>query len=164
MNRPATAPAYSACWAHDLVLEVPGEHQHVVGLLVEQRRRVRDRLVGAGHVQALLVHVAVDHEVDEVGADAHVVEQRGALGGRAVGGDRGARRPSADRSRSSRSARELLDPLAEVGVVVEACRCPSGAPRRGRPSAGVGAVRSWLPMCQRSVPPCRSGKYSTWLS
>ena len=40
-----------------------------------------------GHVEPVLVHVAVDDEVDELGPDAGVVEERAALGGGAVGRD-----------------------------------------------------------------------------
>ena len=43
--------------------------------------------MGPGQEQALLVRVAVDREVEEVGADAAVVEERVALSGRAVAGD-----------------------------------------------------------------------------
>ena len=46
-----------------------------------------DRDVGPGEEPALLVGVAVDGEVEQVRADAAVVEQRVALARRAVAGD-----------------------------------------------------------------------------
>ena len=53
-----------------------------------ERLRRADRDVRAGQEVALLVRVAVDRVVEEVGADAAVVEQRVALGRRAVADDR----------------------------------------------------------------------------
>ena len=77
----------------DLVGEVPGQEQAVVGLLGEQVLDRADRLVRAGHVHALLPRVAVDHGLDELGADADGVDERAALGRRAVGRRRVRPRP-----------------------------------------------------------------------
>ena len=61
----ATASRYSLCWLGDLVAEVPRQQQHVVGRSLERAPRVADRQVHARHEQSLLVHVAVDDEVDQ---------------------------------------------------------------------------------------------------
>ena len=50
----------------DLVGEVPGEEQEVVGPAFHQDGRVEDRLVGSRHVPPLLVGVAVDDEAPPV--------------------------------------------------------------------------------------------------
>ena len=86
----------SADMAHlrdDLVLQVPGQDQDVVGLGLVDRLDRLDRNVHARREAAVLVGIAVDREVEEVGADAAVVEQRVALARRAVAADRLALRP-----------------------------------------------------------------------
>ena len=83
MNWPPHSPTWRIC-CDDLVLQVPGQDQDVVGLgLVDGLDRL-DRDVRARREAAVLVGVAVDGEVEEVGADAAVVEQRVALARRAV--------------------------------------------------------------------------------
>src|SRR5262245_57050883 len=72
----------------DLVLEVPGEYEDVVGPSFSDPLGSVDRDVRAREEAALLVRVAVDGEVDEVAADPAVVEQRVALTRRSVAGDR----------------------------------------------------------------------------
>ena len=84
-------PPQSADMAHlrdDLVLQVPGQDQDVVGLGLVDRLDRQDRNVHARREAAVLVGVAVDGEVEEVGADAAIVEQRVALARRAVAADR----------------------------------------------------------------------------
>ena len=71
----------------DLAREVPGQdHDRVRPRLGDALRRV-DRDVRSRREPAVLVRVAVDGVVEEVGADAAVVEQRVALAGRAVADD-----------------------------------------------------------------------------
>jgi hypothetical protein len=74
--------------------------------------------VHARHEQALLVHVAVDHEVDQVGVDAGVVDQRGALGRRPVGGDRLALRLEVAQQ-GQEAVADAFDPGGEVLVVAD---------------------------------------------
>jgi hypothetical protein len=70
--------------------EVPREHEHVIGLNLEKRVRRANRNVLARHVFAMLVDVAVHNEVDEVASNARGVDQRGTLGRRRIGSNRGA--------------------------------------------------------------------------
>ena len=83
------APHSRACGEllHDLLLEVPGQDQDVVGAVLLERLGVLDRDVRAREELALLVRVAVDRVLEEVGADAAEVQERVALPGRAVAGD-----------------------------------------------------------------------------
>src|SRR5262245_58335456 len=60
---------------HDLLLEVPRKDQDVVGLGVVDRLDRVDGDVHAGRVAPMLVRVAIDGEVQEIGADGGVVEQ-----------------------------------------------------------------------------------------
>jgi hypothetical protein len=71
----------------DLVLEVPGQDQQVIGLGLVDGLDGLDRDVHARREAPVLVGIAVDRKVDEVGADAAVVQKRVALAGRAVGAD-----------------------------------------------------------------------------
>ena len=68
----------------ELVAQVPGQDQHVVGLVLGDPLRREDRDPGAGGEPAVLVGVAVDRVRQQVGPDAAVVEQRVALAGGAV--------------------------------------------------------------------------------
>jgi hypothetical protein len=71
----------------DLVLQVPGEDQDVVGPgLIDCLDRT-DRDVHAGGEAAVLVGVSVDREVEEIGSDSAIVEERIALAGRTVPAD-----------------------------------------------------------------------------
>src|SRR5262245_39050950 len=72
---------------HDLVLEIPRKDQNVVGHGVVDRLDRVDGDVHAGRVAAMLVRVAIDGEVQEVGADACVVEQSIALPRCAIAAD-----------------------------------------------------------------------------
>ena len=74
----------------DFVDEIPGQQEDVVWLCLEERFRRTDRQMLAGHVFAVLVDVAVDDEIYQIGPDADGIDQRGAFGCGAVGGDRGA--------------------------------------------------------------------------
>ena len=88
--------APSADVAHlldDLVLEVPRQDQDVVGLERVDRVDRMDRDVHAGREPAVLVRVAIDRELEEVGADPAVVQKRVALARRAVAADRPCPRP-----------------------------------------------------------------------
>src|SRR5689334_10452993 len=58
----------------DLVLEVPGKDEDVVGPRLPQALGRVDRDVGTGREAAVLVWIAVDGVVDEVGPDPAVVE------------------------------------------------------------------------------------------
>src|SRR5882724_1252559 len=72
---------------HDLVLEVPRQDEDVVRLLGVDLVGREARDVRTGQEPAVLVGIAIDGEVDEVGADTAVVEQGVALAGSAVAGD-----------------------------------------------------------------------------
>src|SRR5688500_11537440 len=76
---PPVANARELC--RDLVLQIPREDQHVVGTSFPQRLDRQYRNVDTGAEPALLVRVAVDHEVDEVGSDTAVIEHGHALAG-----------------------------------------------------------------------------------
>src|SRR5262245_46866480 len=71
----------------DLVLQIPRQDQHVVRARLLDPLRRKDRDVRAGKKPVVLVRVPVDRVLEEVGADAAVVEQRIALAGRTVAGD-----------------------------------------------------------------------------
>src|SRR6266705_75388 len=68
----------------DLILQVPRQDQHVVRARFADFFRSQDRDPRAGGELALLVGVGVDGEVEKVGSDAAVVQQRVAFAGRAV--------------------------------------------------------------------------------
>src|SRR5215207_10053662 len=68
----------------DLVLEVPRQDQDVVGLELVERLDRMDRDVHAGGEPAVLVRVAIDRELEEVGADPAIVQKRVALARRAI--------------------------------------------------------------------------------
>ncbi len=72
----------------DLVLEVPRQDQDVVRLSLVDRIDRPDRNVHARREAAVLVGVAIDREVEEVGSDGAIVEQRVALARRAISADR----------------------------------------------------------------------------
>ena len=142
----------------DLVLQVPGQDEDVVGLgLVDGLDRL-DRDVHAGREAAVLVGIAVDREVEEVGADAAVVEQRVALARRAVAADASCPAPWRDQERQqvALGAAHLLGE-ARIGLDLEeaaldlvleqladARRWPArgGGVRRDRPAASRRASRA----------------------
>src|SRR5712664_3618815 len=68
----------------DLVLEVPGQDEDVVGLLLVDLRWRMDRNVGSGEKLPLLVRGLVDRELDQIAADPAIVEEGVALPRRAV--------------------------------------------------------------------------------
>src|SRR4026208_1553620 len=72
---------------HDFILEVPRQDQDVVRLGLVDRFHREDRNVHARRVAAVLVRVAIDREIQEIGADNGVVEERGALSRGAAGAD-----------------------------------------------------------------------------
>ena len=128
----------------DLVLQVPGQDQDVVGPGLVDRLDRLDRDVHARREAAVLVGVAVDREVEEVGADAAVVEQRVALAGRAVAADPLALLLGRDQERQQ-LALGALHLLGEARVGRRARAKPSSrsrassSPTRGdRPVRGVG--------------------------
>src|SRR6266446_4194637 len=72
---------------HDLVPDVPGKDQHVVGAYLANFVRVEDRDPGSRQVATLLVRAAVHGEIKEVRAHTTVVKQRISLRRRAVADD-----------------------------------------------------------------------------
>ncbi len=83
----AAAPPVLVLLPQDLVGEVPGEQQRVVGHRLDEPLRRDDRDAHARHEAPLLVGAAIDDEIQRLGPDAEGVEQRAPLGGGAVGGD-----------------------------------------------------------------------------
>ncbi len=72
---------------HDFVLQVPRQNQHVVRTGLTNPFGRKDGNVRAREKLAVLVGIAIDRVVDEVRANAAVVEQRVALARRAVSDD-----------------------------------------------------------------------------
>ena len=139
----------------DLVAQVPGQDQHEVGLRLAQRPRGARSGCASRAGAALLVRVAVDRVVEEVGADAAVVQQRVALGRRAV-----ARRSTCPRAlasmRNSRIARlSSLHALARRRGRRRASSSPRAplalerARARGR-SVGFAPSSAWRRRCAAS--------------
>jgi hypothetical protein len=85
--------------------EVPSEQEDNIGLCFEKRLHRADRKALAGHVLAVLVHVAIHDEVYNVASDTNRVDQGGAIGRSPIASDRGSfglrRCMSAKRSRIS---------------------------------------------------------------
>jgi len=84
----ASAPGVLGLLGHNLAFEVPGKEEEVVGPSLQEHGRIFNRLMGPRHEKALLVDVAVDHELHEIGADANVVAKCRALGCGAVTSNR----------------------------------------------------------------------------
>jgi hypothetical protein len=81
----STAPiADKAHLGADLILQVPGQDEHVVRPGIADLIRRENGNMRARRVFALLVRVAIDRVVDEIGTDAAIVEQRIAFARRAV--------------------------------------------------------------------------------
>src|SRR5262245_44093884 len=72
---------------HDLVLEVPGQDEDVVRTVLLERLGMPDRDVGSRQVLTLLIRIAVDRVVEEIGANTAEVQERVPLPRRAVAGD-----------------------------------------------------------------------------
>src|SRR5919106_4181880 len=83
-DEPAAAGAVLGLLLEDLLGEVPRQQQRVVRLVLEQLFDRPDPELAAWHVAAVLERIAVDHVVEDVGAEAAVAEQRGGFGGGAV--------------------------------------------------------------------------------
>ena len=125
----------------DLVLEVPRQDQDVVGLEIVESGHRMDRHMHAGREPAVLVRVAIDRELEEVGADPAIVQQRIALARSAVAADHlagilgrdqerqqptfGARHPLGERG-VGRDLAKALAPLAGEQVR----NAPGRRPRR----------------------------------
>src|SRR5882762_10253624 len=73
-HEPGVQARSSAHCRKNLVLQVPRQYQYVVGMGFDQLVRMENRDVGAGRVFALFVWIAVDREVDEIRADAAIIE------------------------------------------------------------------------------------------
>src|SRR5262245_42627760 len=108
----------------DLLLEVPGKDQDVVGLRLEDPLRSVDRDAAPRQVVALLVRAPVHGVVDEIRPDPAVVEKRVPLPGRSVRRDALAGAARVDQEVEELALR-LVDPLGEPRVVLEAAH-PGG--------------------------------------
>ena len=97
----------------DLVPEVPGQDDDVVGPGRAQRVLGDDRDPAARHVLALLGRIAVDDPADQVGPHAGVVHERVALGGGTVGRDAAAGTPRLDQE-GDEVVLDLVDPGLEA--------------------------------------------------
>src|SRR5690606_26235869 len=73
--------------ADNLVLEVPWQDEDVVRLCLVDRIDRLDRDMHAWCEAAVFVGIAIDREVEEIGADGAIIEQRVALSRRAVTAD-----------------------------------------------------------------------------
>src|SRR5262245_23710661 len=76
--------ADDALLAHDLLFQIPRQDENEVGPGLGYALRRQDRDPCAGREAALLVWIAIHRVVEEIGADAAVVEQRVALAGSAI--------------------------------------------------------------------------------
>ena len=132
--------ARRSSWATISSLRFHGQDQDVVGTSLLERLRMPDRDVGPGQELALLVRVAVDRELEQVGADAAVVEQRVALAGRAVAGDPLALASACDQELEQAPLR-LLDLSARTSRAPSSVSKPSVALARRRASSTRGLDR-----------------------
>src|SRR5258706_3349547 len=87
---------YSGHLRHDLVLEIPRQDEQIVRLGFPDLVGVQDGNVCPRQELALLVRIAIDGVVDEIRADAAVVEERVAFARRPVPDHRFALAPDAD--------------------------------------------------------------------
>src|SRR5882672_7392770 len=92
----ATPLPYSGHLRHDFVLEIPRQNEQIVRLGFLDLVGVQDGNVRTRQELALLVRIAIDGIVDEVGADAAVIEERVAFARRPVPDHRFALAPDAD--------------------------------------------------------------------
>ena len=115
-----------------------------------------DRDLGAGQELPLLVRVAVDRELEQVGADPAVVEQRVSLAGSAVAGDALAIAAALDQE-LEQPPLGLLDPRRERAVSLEPVEAELplalGQLRHPRRSTGLAAFLAAVRR-RRSEPPC----------
>ena len=72
---------------HDLLAQIPGEYQKIIGLRLHDFVGMFDGDARTGQEIALLVGAAVDGVIHKIGADAAIVEQGVALARVPVGGD-----------------------------------------------------------------------------
>src|SRR5579862_8385378 len=86
-NELATAPPILSLLGHDFVLEVPWQDEHVVRLLGEHAVWRGDWQTYTGDESTLFVRIAIDHKIQGLLSNAHVVEHDGSLGCRAVADD-----------------------------------------------------------------------------
>ncbi len=73
--------------AHNLILEIPRQDKHIVGLCLPDHVRMVNGDMCAGEILPLLVCVLVHGVVDEIRPNPAVVEQRVALARGAIAGD-----------------------------------------------------------------------------
>src|SRR5262245_35977395 len=73
---------------HDFVPDVPRQDEDEVWLRFIDLLWWKDRNVSARRDLAVLVRIAVDRVIEEVGSNAAVVEQRISLAGSTIAGDR----------------------------------------------------------------------------
>src|SRR5579863_10512467 len=86
-NEASTPLANELQLAHDFVFQIPGENDHVVGLGLGDTILLIDRNLIAREEPPLLIRTAIDRVFNQVGADATVMQQRGALPWRAISRD-----------------------------------------------------------------------------
>ena len=120
-HEPPTPVADIRHLLHDFVLQIPGQDQHVVRPCFLDLFGVEDRNVRSWQELALLVRAAVHGVVEEVGADAAVIEQGVPLARGAVTGDRLPFALGLDEE-GQQLALRLLDLLLEARRSTPACR------------------------------------------
>ena len=123
----------------DLAREVPGQdHDHVGSGLRDPLGRV-DRDVRARSEPPVLVRVAVDRVVEEVGPDPAVVEQRVPLPGRAVADDLLAVAAQLDQQLEQRTLRLAAPARRTAGSTPGRGAPPPPRGARSSPTASVGS-------------------------
>src|SRR5258708_15955339 len=83
-DEPAASLAMGVLLLEDLIGQVPGQQEQVIGAALLHDLGGEDGQVGARRVQALLDGRPIDDEVQRLAADAAVIQQGRALGGGAI--------------------------------------------------------------------------------
>src|ERR1044071_8917493 len=71
----------------DLLFEIPGQDEDVIGFRFKDFSGSEDRNMSAREELALLVRVAIDGVVEEIGADTAIIEQSVTFSGSAIARD-----------------------------------------------------------------------------
>src|SRR5262249_15906792 len=102
----------------DLVFEVPRQYQYVVGFGFADLLRREDGNVGAWQILAVLVGIAINRVVEEVGADAAICSESVPLPARAIA-DVGLPRALSLDQNPEQFALRCADLVRELGICLE---------------------------------------------